>query len=221
MNNIINTLQSVFEYEFQDKALLKNALTHRSVKKTHKAHYERLEFLGDRVLGLVIAHMLLCHFSQDTEGQIAIRHTALVRQETLCRIARDIDLHTKIIGNFDADIPDSVLADVLESCIGAIFYDGGYDKVLPFVEKYFLPYIASESVVAKDPKSTLQEWSQKSKKGLPVYTLIERYGADHSPKFIMEVSVVGYENGCGQGTTKQQASQLAATDFIDKNGLLL
>ncbi len=213
-------VESVFEYKFKDMDVLRQALTHRSTKNKG-ANYERLEFLGDRVLGLVIADLLIRRFPHASEGEIARRHTALVREETLADIARTIHLNRHIIASEGIETKDSVLADVLESCIGAIYYDGGFDGILPFIHTHFSPQVEMNVTGDKDSKSTLQEWSQKLKLGLPIYDMIDRSGSDHEPQFVIQVSVKGYKNGTGTGNSKQKASQNAALDFIDKNGIMV
>lgn len=213
-------VESIFKYTFTDKQVLRQALTHRS-SKSKGSNYERLEFLGDRVLGLIIADLLIRRFPQATEGEIARRHTALVREETLSDIARSVDLNHHIIASNGIENRDSVLSDVLEACIGAIYWDGGYNKILPFIHTHFTPRVEMNLTGDKDAKSALQEWSQKLKLGLPIYDMIARHGTDHEPEFVMQVSVQGYIHGIGKGTSKQRATQHAASDFIDKNGIIV
>ncbi len=221
MNPHLNFVESIFEYNFNDKSILQQALTHRSTKNTKGNNYERLEFLGDRVLGLVIANLLIRRFPAASEGEIARRHTALVREETLAEIARNVHLNCHIIASEGIQNKDSVLADVLEACIGAIYYDGGFNKILPFINAHFSPLVELNLKDDKDPKSILQEWSQKAKLGLPIYDMIERTGTDHEPNFVMQVSVKQYQSGIGNGNSKQRASQNAAVDFIKKNGIMV
>ena len=208
-------------HNFTRQELVVRAFTHRSASSL-KESYERLEFIGDRVLGLVIADLLLDCYQMAEEGELARRHTALVRAETLAEIAQECDFGRHMIVSDNKESMQNntkILSDVLEACIGALFRDGGLDAVRPFVQKYFKPRLEIEIDAPKDAKTKLQEWSQKNKLGLPNYELIRKEGLDHQPKFIIGVSVDGYEQQIGIGASKQEASQKSAENFNERNNI--
>lgn len=209
-------LATVTLYTFKDADLLRQALTHRSTENT-PYNYERLEFLGDRVLNLVVAHMLLREFPNDKEGFLAERHAQIVRKETLADIGRDCHLFHHIICSKhlkDLKNNNNILADVMESIIGALYCDGGLKPVYTFVEKHFSPYFLRVKTPKRDPKSLLQEWAQKNALKIPQYVLIEKKGEDHDPTFIVNVKVAAFDPALGKGKSIQLASQDAARTFI-------
>jgi len=208
-------------HEFQDTALLRCALTHASATRGSGGDlisYERLEFLGDRVLGLIIAKLLFLRFPGEAEGDLARRLAALVRKETLADVAGEIELG----GHIDfgpgeqegggADNP-SVLADACEAVIGALYLDGGLSAAERFVLPYWTPYLEAEDTPPQDAKTALQEWAQGRALPLPRYQEIAREGPPHEPVFTVEVQVEGQRPVTARGRSKRMAEQ-AAAEFL-------
>ncbi len=180
------------------------------------AAYEQLEFLGDRVLGLVIAEMLYRHFKNENEGDWAMRFTLLVREETLADIARKIGLQSYLITKDESlRNNNSILADVMEALIAALYLDQGLSKTKTFIENLWLPLLKRSHESIKDSKSALQEWSQLVVHTLPKYKLISRTGPDHAPSFVVSVEVEGYDVMTGEGPSKKEAMQRAAEKLLN------
>ena len=218
-------IQSALVYEFRDPVQLQHALTHDSaikdVKKRLAGGYQRLEFLGDRVLGLVIADMLYRAYPDLDEGALARRFTQLVRGESCARVAQDWGLAEHVrFGEKErvtsAGITPAVLSDVCESVIGAVFVDGGYAPARRVIESAWRPLLAELGERTSDPKSSLQEWAQARALPTPDYKVLERSGPDHAPKFKVEVSVQGLANETGEGATKRDAQQAAAQKLLQR-----
>ena len=160
-------------HKFKEKELVERAFNHRSTTSL-KQSYERLEFIGNRVIGLVVADMLLSKYPMAKEGELARRHIAIVRAETLADIARTCGLgdFIRVSDNKEQmQQNDKILSDITEACVGALFRDGGLEAVRPFVEKYIEPLLESFPEDLMDNKTKLQEWSQKNKYGIPVYEM--------------------------------------------------
>lgn len=212
------SLEERLSYTFKDPALLTRALKHSSLEEES---YERLEFLGDRVLGLVIAETLLALFPDEPEGALAKRLNALVRRETLVLIAKDLNLSDDILvsdterstGGHESE---NVQADCVESLIGAVYLDGGYGAAHALVKRFYEGRIDANSEVPQDPKTALQEWAQG--RGLPVpdYEVVHREGPDHAPLFTVEVRVQGQIPATGEGTSRRAAEKEAATQLLLK-----
>jgi len=204
-------------YTFKDEDLLKTALTHAS--KSSEKNYERLEFLGDRVLGFVIAALLYKQFVQEPEGALARRFTNLVRQETLAEIAQDIGLPEYIRLSWGekksrGHYKESLLSDCCESLLAAIYLDGGIEAASQVIEKFWAAYINMSDIDKKDAKSLLQELVQGQGKPLPVYKVEKVVGPSHNPTYTIEVLVEGYKPVKGQGPSKRLAEQAAATAML-------
>jgi len=198
---------------FHNQELLKQALTLSHHGKS--APYERLEFLGDRVLGLIVSDMLYHTFGKEKEGELARRFTTLVREETLAQIAKGLGLGDMMITNeHELRHNRSILSDVCEAVLGAMYLDRGLETVRAFMEPIWTPLLHTDKKAPKDAKSTLQEWAQKNGHKLPVYTLIDKTGEEHAPLFIMQVEVVGLGQATGQGTNKKTAEQTAAQNLL-------
>lgn len=211
-------------HRFADPALLTQALTHPSVvhgRAPRKATpYERLEFLGDRVLGLVVADMLFRRFPTEPEGALARRHAALVRREALARVAHTIGLPGQLIlsrGEEDAGGRNNpgLLADACEALIGALYADAGFEKAQAFVQSMWTPLMDEAAAPPKDAKTALQEWAQGRGKKLPVYTTVGMEGPPHDPTFMVSVEVEGVETVTAQGASKRVAEQAAATQMLE------
>lgn len=182
----------------------------------HRAKYERLEFLGDRVVGLVVAEMLYRLFPQEKEGEMARRFVALTREETLANIAEQIGLPEKLKTTEDRLRHNaSVLSDVCEAVIAAIYLEKGLDDVRQFMEPLWRPLIDAEDQAPQDAKSSLQEWSQHRYQLLPIYELVDRKGPDHAPSFTVVVKIKNM-TATGVGTSKKLAEQQAAETFLNE-----
>ena len=218
------TLARVLGHEFADPALLDEALTHPSATRTQgrrKVNYERLEFLGDRVLGLAVADLLLRRFPDEAEGKLAVRLSALVRQDALAQVAAALGLggHIRAARAEGADAARAqaaALADCCEAVIGALFVDGGWPVALRFVEARWDPLIAAEPRATKDAKTALQEWAQGRGLGLPRYEVVASAGPDHSPSFSVSVQVDGAPVAATTATagSKRAAEQAAAEALL-------
>ena len=217
-------LTEVLGYKFKDSALLEQALTHSSA-----AHHlsdmldsnERLEFLGDRALGLIVAEWLFQRFPNEEEGALARRFASLVRRETLVQVAQEVDLGSNLIlnkadENTTGRDNSSVLADACEALIGAMYLDGGLDIVRQFIERYWHDYLEADINPPQDAKTALQEWAQGKGLPLPIYHEIKREGPPHAPKFTIEVSVETHAPVHADGTSKRNAEQLAAETMLNK-----
>lgn len=220
-----DAISTILDHEFADPALLRRALLHRSAAPTGDLGYERLEFLGDRVLGLVVTDMLMVAFPAENEGALARRLAGLVRRETLADVARGFGLGQFIrlsrseeeCGGRDNE---TILADVCEAIIGALYQDGGLEAARSFVQHHWADRLAAATEPPRDAKTALQEWAQGRGLPLPVYRLVNRTGPDHAPEFTVSVEVEGQAPDQGMGPSKRLAEQAAAEflfQHIDKN----
>jgi len=215
-------------YAFANRDLLREALTHRSAIDRQRGRNldlrhgnERLEFLGDRVLSLAVADLLIRRFPDESEGELARRHAALVRAETLAEVARAIELGAQLTLAESEEATggrekSAILADACEAVIGALYRDGGLDAARGFVERYWVPRIEHEEKPPRDPKTSLQEWAQGRGLPLPSYREVGREGPPHAPQFVMEVTVRGRAPAQGRGKTKRQAERAAAIALLDE-----
>lgn len=223
-----HSLETVLGHRFADQALLTRALTHRSVVGMRKPGgqqietdgfaNERLEFLGDRVLGLVIAELLFARFTTEAEGQLAQRLAVLVSAPTLSRVARASGMASEVrmaAGQFAVDA-DAVLADACEAVIGALYLDGGLAPAQAFIKRQWTPLIDEAIAPPKDAKSALQEWAQARGLVLPIYRVVTQDGPDHAPNFVVAVTVTGHEAAEGRGKSKRIAEQAAAVLLLDR-----
>ncbi|MCC2651013.1 MAG: ribonuclease [Microvirga sp.] len=211
-------------YRFENPALLDEALTHVSAPKADGQSYQRLEFLGDRVLGLAIADLLYRTFPGAPEGELSRRLAELVRRESCAEIAITWDVGTYLkLGAGEAHAGErrnqTILADVCEAIIGAAFMDGGYDAARGVVERAFQPLLEAPRRPLRDPKSALQEWAQGRGLPPPTYSIVEQTGPDHAPKFRVMVKVKGAETEFGLGTSKRIAEQAAARSLLLREGV--
>lgn len=206
-------LQTKLDHSFRDAALLERALTHTSTGA--RRNYERLEFLGDRVLGLIVAELLLEKFPAENEGKIGRRFAQLVRAETLTEIGRAVGIDAAL-EYASTDASDKIVADATEAVIAALYLDGGMAAAVRFVEHHWGPLMAAAGAPPRDAKTTLQEWSQARGLGLPAYRDIAREGPDHAPVFTVEVSVPGQPRTRAEGASKRAAEQEAAALLLDQ-----
>lgn len=209
-------LQARLGYTFQNVEILQRALTHTSAGAHH--NNERLEFLGDRVLGLVVAELLLDRFPDEDEGDIGRRFAQLVRAETLTQVGRAVGLDAAIT-HVGEDANDGIVADATEATIAALYLDGGYSAAADFIERHWTPLVRQFAAPPRDAKTTLQEWSQARGLGLPKYCSVAREGPDHQPLFTVEVTVPGVEPARAQGNSKRAAEQQAAALLVAQLGL--
>ena len=219
-------LETKLGYRFKDVAMLERALTHASVRggKTERGDNERLEFIGDRVLGLAVAEVLDGQHPEATEGELARRYNRLVRGEACARVARAIGLGAHLIlSDSEADSggreKTTILADAIEALLGAVFLDGGFEKARTVVRKLWQEQSDQGPEAAVDAKSELQEWAQGMGQALPKYTVVSRKGPDHAPHFTAEVTISGRAPAQGEGASKRIAEQAAATALLEREGV--
>lgn len=210
-------------HRFADPARLERAMTHASARKPGGANYERLEFLGDRVLGLVIAELLFATFPSANEGELSVRLNQLVSAETCAAVAEEIGLHEFIITG--AEIRSltgrkrlNLRADVMESVIATIYLDGGLEAARPFILKHWTARARAEGAGRRDPKTALQEWAHRQGGLVPVYVVESREGPDHDPLFAVSVTVGKRAPEHGAGRSKRAAEQEAATKLLIREG---
>jgi ribonuclease-3 len=199
-----------------DPSLFERALSHSS---TGPESYERLEFLGDRVLGLVIARALYERYPAEPEGKLSRRYNALVARETCAEVGRDLGLPSLIrLGkqarSDGANMSDNVVGDVVEALIGALLLDGGMDEARRFVLANWEPYLAGQERAPLHPKSALQELAAARGCKPPEYEILSRTGAHHQPRFEVRVSVPRLGEATAEGSSKQEAETAAATALL-------
>ena len=210
-------------YEFKDPRLLITALTHSSISSATRSDNERLEFLGDRVLGLVMAQALLDVDTQASEGQLAPRFNALVRKETCADVARSIRIGDMLkLGRSEmisgGRRKEALLGDAMEALIAAVYRDGGFSAAQSLILRLWNTRITSVKADARDPKTALQEWAQ-ARKGLPPrYVELSRAGPDHAPLFEIEVQLHSGEVARAKAGSKRQAEQAAAQQMLERLG---
>ncbi|MCZ4346128.1 ribonuclease III [Devosia sp. J2-20] len=215
-------LQFRLGYRFADPDLLDRALTHSSAvspAKRIERSYQRLEFLGDRVLGLVVADMLYRRYPKANEGELSRTLNTLVRKETCAIIARTLDLGGELnLGESEARTggaeKEAILGDVTEAVIGAIFCDGGMGKAYEFVERMFEEFLADGQANKADAKTTLQEWAQARGLEPPSYIQVGRSGPDHAPEFTIAIALGDFEQVSATGPSKKIAEHKAAELFL-------
>jgi ribonuclease-3 len=210
-------------YVFQDHSLLQKALTHPSGARSRKASdFERLEFLGDRVLGLLVAQMVYKRYPSEKEGDLAKRFAALVCREACLEVAHQMRLSEYLKASLGENVPHSViLADAVESLIGAIYLDGGLEAAAAFIDAYWPALLEKDSRPPKDPKTCLQELAQsKSLGSVPIYEILDHSGPAHTPTFTVRVFVKEVGEAIGTGTSKRQAEQMAAKVLLEEIGCL-
>jgi ribonuclease-3 len=215
-------LQPVLGYRFRDPRLLGQALTHASVAGADAGlSNERLEFLGDRVLGLLVARILYQRFPAEPEGALARRHAALVRRETLAGVAEAIRLGELVRmsrGEEDAGGRGNpgLLADACEALLAALFLDGGLEAAEAFVELMWRPLLGEDAAPPEDAKTALQEWAQARGLPLPRYRELARAGPSHAPVFSVSVEVDGLTPSVATGSSKRAAEKAAARQLLDR-----
>lgn len=226
--SIIKRLEQLAGHKFVNTELLSQALTHSSFCANeinrHKKNYERLEFLGDRVLGLCVANMLYANFPDAKEGELSKRFNALVNTEICAKIAEEIGLISLVrlgseLQNNNDKPHINIYADIIESFIAAIFLDAGLETACSFVEQYWQSLVQEDYAEKADAKTALQEWAHKQNGAQPVYRLLERRGSDHDPIFLIELAVVGFEPVRAEGASKRKAQSKAAKKMLQREGI--
>ncbi|HMO28771.1 ribonuclease III [Enterovirga sp.] len=210
-------------HAFRDRKLLAEALTHVS-RSGGGPTYQRLEFLGDRVLGLAVAALLLRSFPEASEGDLSRRLAELVRRETCAAVAAEWDLgpHLRLGGGSTGAMRRnlSILGDACESVIGAVFVDGGFEAASALVERSFAPRLAALADVPANPKTLLQEWAAARGLSPPTYAIVGREGPDHAPTFRIAARLPGYDDAVGAGASRRAAEQEAAQALLIREGVV-
>ncbi len=214
-------ISKLLDYQFKNNRLLEEALTHASARKSSKVNNERLEFLGDRVLGLVIAEELLRKNPNSTEGEIATYYNSLVKKETCSFLAKEIGLENlltlgKSVKRTNDRQKDKILGNAIEALIGAIFLDAGFEISKQLVLKVWRKQIDIVRDIEAHAKTALQEFLQSKGQEPPTYKQISRTGPDHDPDFCVEVVLDSGLNAIGSGSTKRMAETKAAEQILEK-----
>jgi len=216
MSEKLNTLQKKINIKFKSINYLKKAITHKSYDPLN--NYEKLEFLGDRVLGLVISKKLIELYPDQKEGVLDKRLASLVNKNRCLEVAKNIGLEKFIlIGNKSnkSKIENKILSDCIEALIGAIYYDKGFEASEKFILNMWRSFISSSDVSIVDSKTKLQEYSLKKFKSLPIYKLVSSSGPKHKPKFTISVKLKNTKFFEGSGNSKKKAEQSAAKILLD------
>tara|TARA_B100000886_G_scaffold306223_1_gene238451 strand:- start:9137 stop:9802 length:666 start_codon:yes stop_codon:yes gene_type:complete len=216
MNKSLKEFEEILEYSFKDKGLLNRALTHKSYD--NQKNNEKLEFLGDRVLGLVISKKLLDIYPNEKEGIIDKKFANLVNKKTCVHIAKKLNLKKYLyLSSSHKNLErsnDKIVSDSLEALVGAIHLDGGLRSSEKFILKFWHTYISRSAVTLIDSKTKLQEYSLKKFKKLPKYTFFKKSGPQHKPLFKTEVEIPESKKIIGIGSSKKNAQQNAAAKLI-------
>ncbi len=218
--------EDLFQIELDHVPHFQQALTHPSISNQFESSYERIEFVGDRVLGLVVAELLYNTYPNRPEGFLAKSHAWLVSKEVLATVAFRLNMPPLIYmsdaerrGGGESNV--SLVADAMEALIGVLYLCGGYDPAKQFIERHWGPIVTECQAEPIQPKTFLQEWSQSQGKGLPSYHLKNIDGPDHHPIFTIILIIDGYEPLEAQGSTKKIAERNAAEKFLQQLGTLL
>lgn len=222
----IAALEKRIKHRFKDRALVREALTHGSAldgASKKRRSYQRLEFLGDRVLGLVIAEHLLSEHKDEDEGEIAPRFNALVNRHACARTARRADLGEAAFMSASEEAQggrgkEAILADLCESLIAALYLDAGLEAARVFIARYWQEEFAHVDTAPRDAKSVLHEWTAAKRRGLS-YRLVEQSGPEHAPMFVIEAQVDGFPPSRGEGGSKRDAQRAAAAAFLKARGV--
>jgi ribonuclease-3 len=220
-------LEERIGHSFADKELLERALTHISALSggSRTNSYQRLEFLGDHVLGLVVSDMLFAAYARANEGELSRRLADLVRKEACAEVAKEMDLGPALrLGSSESGAGGrtrtTILADACEALVGAVFIDGGYDAAKALIEKFWKERMLRPQQALRDPKTMLQEWAQARGLPTPAYQEISRTGPHHNPKFKVAVALPDRAPAEGTGTSKRAAEQAAAATMLTREGVV-
>jgi ribonuclease-3 len=217
----LSDLEARLGYRFRDPDLPALALTHLSAQVEGGRSYQRLEFLGDRVLGVVVAEHLYRTFPRASEGELSMRLAKLVRRETCAEIAAQWDVGPHVVlglgearGGGRRKL--AILSDVCESLIGAVHVDGGFEAARDLILRSWGGRLTADAEPARDAKTAVQEWAQARALPAPRYEEVSRSGPAHAPHFVMQVLLDGYEPETGEASSKRAAEQAAAQAFLDR-----
>jgi ribonuclease-3 len=217
----LSGFEARIEHRFGEPEHLIRALTHSSISSTTRPDNQRLEFLGDRVLGLVISEALFLGDKAASEGQMAPRYNALVRKETCADVAREIDLgavlklgRSEMLSGGRRKL--ALLADGMEAVIAAVYLDAGYGPARDLVLRLWGTRVSQVDDDARDAKTALQEWAQARKQTPPVYEVVSRTGPDHAPVFTIKARLISGETETASAATKRHAEQAAAQAMLEK-----
>lgn len=222
----LDDLELRLDHKFANRELLREALTHGSAldgAKTKRRSYDRLEFLGDRVLGLVVSERLFGEHKDEEEGELAPRFNALVNRHACARAARRAGLGDAVILSPSEEAQggrgkEAILSDICESVIAALYLDGGFDAARAFIGRFWADEFEGVKAAPRDAKTVLQEWTAARKKGLS-YSVIEQSGPEHAPHFLIEARVDGFAPVRGEGGSKREAQRAAAAAFLQERGV--
>jgi ribonuclease-3 len=214
----VSAIADLLDHRPADPKMFERALTHGSFGGDT---YERLEFLGDRVLGLVIAAWLYERYPSEPEGKMSRRYNALVTRETCAEVGRAIDLPRHIrLGKQaredHANLSDNVVGDVVEALIGALYLDAGLERAQAFIRKHWAPFLDDQKRAPMHPKSGLQEVAAARNLGVPTYEILSRFGPHHAPRFRVKVSLGRHGEAEAEGDSKQEAEKEAAILLLEK-----
>lgn len=222
---LVQAIEAITGLAFRDTARLRRALTHASANGVDEgADYQRLEFLGDRVLGLVVAQMVFEANPSAPEGELSVRFNALVNAETLAEIADEVGLSDLIVAGSELRTLSgrkrvNLRADVMEALIAAVYLEAGLEAARGFILRYWEGRSKAPTAARRDPKTELQEWAHQVAKASPLYVVERRDGPDHDPVFEVSVRIAGYEQASGAGRSKREAEQAAATVILVREGV--
>nr|WP_058320514.1 ribonuclease III [Sinorhizobium sp. GL28] len=216
--------ETVIGYQFAEKERLDRALTHSSARSAKGSNYQRLEFLGDRVLGLCIAELLFQTFRDANEGELSVRLNQLVSAESCAMVADDLELHQFIrtgsdVKKITGKAMMNVRADVVESLIAAIYLDGGLEAARGFVLRHWKDRAVRADGARRDAKTELQEWAHAKFGIAPTYRTDDRSGPDHDPRFTVTVEIEGVAPETGIDRSKRGAEQVAAMKLLEREGV--
>ena len=218
----INKFEKKIQIKMKDKSLLVKALTHKSANQVH--NNEKLEFLGDRVLGLVLSNKLIDLYPNENEGILDKRFAKLVNRSTCSMIGWSIQIQEYIIlGDTKKKVnqkDEKILSDSCEALIGAIYIDQGFEYAQKFILKLWKKYIAKSNITVLDSKTRLQEYSLKKFKKLPIYNVLGSIGPKHKPTFKISVIISGSKKFIGEGQSKQEAQQDGAKKLLNSIGIV-
>jgi ribonuclease-3 len=217
-------LETVIGYQFAEKERLDRALTHSSARSAKGSNYQRLEFLGDRVLGLCIAELLFQTFRDANEGELSVRLNQLVSAESCAMVADDLELHQFIrtgsdVKKITGKAMMNVRADVVESLIAAIYLDGGLEAARGFVLRHWKDRAVRPDGARRDAKTEMQEWAHAKFGIAPTYRTDDRSGPDHDPRFTVTVEIEGVAPETGIDRSKRGAEQVAAMKLLEREGV--
>lgn len=221
---LVEAVGKITGHAFCDIELLRRALTHASARGGEGADYQRLEFLGDRVLGLVVAQMVFEANPEASEGELSLRLNALVRAETLAAIADEVGLSGVIQAGSELRTLTgrkrvNLRADVMEALIAALYIEGGLEAARAFISRHWEGRSKAPTAARRDPKTELQEWAHQVVKASPLYVIDKREGPDHDPVFEVSVRIAGVEPAVGSGRSKREAEQAAASAILVREGV--